>query len=86
MKKASLFTMVILLIVVMGLSGCGGGNKEKTSNNQPAKTNESKGSTDTATKSEPKKSSSGPLWMRTKNSMRVWRTAGMKVIRMNRLL
>ncbi|KAA1183269.1 ABC transporter substrate-binding protein [Paenibacillus sp. B2(2019)] len=55
MKKASLFTMVILLIVVMGLSGCGGGNKEKTSNNQPAKTNESKGSTDTATKTEPKK-------------------------------
>ncbi|MEK4296218.1 ABC transporter substrate-binding protein [Paenibacillus sp. FSL R5-0914] len=55
MKKASLFTMVILLIVVMGLSGCGGGNKEKTSNNQPAKTNESKGSKDTATKTEPKK-------------------------------
>lgn len=55
MKKASLFTMVILLIVVMGLSGCGGGNKEKTSNNQPAKTNESKGNTDTATKTEPKK-------------------------------
>ncbi|MEK4344277.1 ABC transporter substrate-binding protein [Paenibacillus sp. FSL P4-0184] len=55
MKKASLFTMVILLIVVMGLSGCGGGNKEKTSNNQPAKTNESKGNTDTATKTEAKK-------------------------------
>lgn len=55
MKKASLFTMVILLIVVMGLSGCGGGNKEKTSNNQPAKTNESKENTDTATKTEAKK-------------------------------
>lgn len=50
MKKASICTMVILLIVIMGLSGCGGGNKETTSNNQPAKTNESKGNGDTATK------------------------------------
>ncbi len=55
MKKASLCTMVILLIVVMGLSGCGGGNKETTSNNQSAKTNESKGNTDTTTKKEAKK-------------------------------
>lgn len=55
MKKASLCTMVILLIVVMGLSGCGGGNKETTSNNQPVKTNESKGNADTATKKEAKK-------------------------------
>lgn len=55
MKKASLCTMVILLIVVMGLSGCGGGNKETTSNNQSTKTNESKGNTDTTTKKEAKK-------------------------------
>ncbi|OKP72283.1 arabinose-binding protein [Paenibacillus sp. P3E] len=40
MKKAFLCTTVLLLILVMGLSGCGGnGNKETSPTNQPAASN-----------------------------------------------
>ncbi|MNO21929.1 putative arabinose-binding protein precursor [compost metagenome] len=40
MKKAFLCTTVLLMILVMGLSGCGGnGNKETTPTNQPAESN-----------------------------------------------
>ncbi|OKP90867.1 arabinose-binding protein [Paenibacillus helianthi] len=54
MKKAFLCTTVLLLILVMGLSGCGGnGNKETSPTNQPAASNKGSKATEGSETAKP---------------------------------